>query len=100
VLFFWGVNIFALIPCQTTYVQRYVDKAYLGRTFALLDQATFVPEILGAMLVTAIGTRVRAADVLTLAGLLYLAVVVSSLGTSGSRLLRRRGTAPVEAALE
>jgi MFS family permease len=90
ILFLWGINIFAMIPCQNSYLHSHVDKQYMGRTFALLDLATFAPEIAGAGIVALIGSRVSAAQAVTAAAALYLCVVLLSLPSRGARVLRQR----------
>ncbi|GEM_PF-580755 len=94
ILFFWGINVFTLIPCYLSYLHTYARKDYLGRTFALFDQASFAPEVLGAALVVALGANVPAQPLLTWAGVIYLAIVATTFWTSGARVLRsRRGVA-------
>ncbi|HVE81931.1 MAG TPA: MFS transporter [Myxococcales bacterium] len=94
VLFVWGVVIFAVIPNQQTYLQTYVDRDYLGRAFALLDQSTMLPQVLGAGVVALIGGRLSSPLIITGAAVMYLVVAALVVPTRGGRLLRSRRPAP------
>lgn len=96
-LFLWGVEVFALIPCYMSYVHVYAQKKFMARTFALFDQSMYVPQIMSAVLVTAIARRVTAQTLLTIAGLTYVVLLALMSLTAGARLLRsRRGQPPAE----
>ena len=86
----WGALILAAIPCQQTYVHVYANAAYHGRTFAVLDQAMFLPQIVGAVLIAMIGNRFSAQAILFAVALGYVLVVVATWRTPGARLLRAR----------
>jgi MFS family permease len=90
ILFVWGVIIFAVIPNQHTYLQTTVDPEYLGRTFALLDQCTMLPQILGASVVMLVGGSLSAPLIITGAAMMYLLVAALALPSRGGRLLRRK----------
>lgn len=89
-LFLWGVNVFAMIPCYTSYLHTYARREYMGRTFALFDQSTYAPQILAAILVAVLGNRLPTQNFLTGAGAGYLLIVLLTFGTAGARLLRSR----------
>jgi predicted MFS family arabinose efflux permease len=93
-LFLWGVDVFALIPCYTSYLHIYSRKDHMGRTFALFDQSAYVPQIIAAAVVTFLGNRLPTQNILTTVGLGYLLIMLGTLGTHGSRLLRVRNGRP------
>jgi len=99
VLFVWGVIIFAVLPNQSTYLQAHVDREYLGRTFALLDQCTMLPQVVGAGVVILLGGSLSSPLIITGASLMYLLVAALSLSTRGGRLMRSRRPAPPAARL-
>lgn len=89
-LFVWGLVVFALIPCYTSYLHTYAKKEFMGRTFALFDQTSYSPQILAALLIAVFGARLPVVLILTLAGLSYLGIVLTTLPSEGGRLLRSR----------
>lgn len=89
-LFVWGLVVFALIPCYTSYLHTYAKKEFMGRTFALFDQTSYSPQILAALLIAVFGSRLPVVLILTLAGLSYLGIVLTTLPSEGGRLLRSR----------
>jgi len=94
-LVIWGIEVFALIPCYTSYLHTYAKKEFMGRTFALFDQAVYVPQILSAMLVVAVGNKLPTQAILTTAGLCYFAIIASTLWSRGARrLMQNDGRVP------
>jgi predicted MFS family arabinose efflux permease len=94
-LVIWGIEDFALIPCYTSYLHTYAKKEFMGRTFALFDQAVYVPQILSAMLVVAVGSKLPTQAILTTAGLCYFAIIASTLWSRGARrLMQNDGRVP------
>lgn len=94
VLSLWGLIVFAMMPCYTSYVQTFAHPSFLGRTFGLLDQASYAPQILGALLVILFGNQLPTVAIFTVAGLGYLGVVLLTLPTRGARLLAARRLPP------
>lgn len=86
----WGIEVMALIPCYTSYLHLYARKEFMGRTFALFDQATYVPQILSAGVVVLLGASLPAQTILTAAGICYTAILLCTLRTRGARLLWNR----------
>jgi MFS family permease len=97
-IFFWGIVMFALMPCYMSYLHTYARKEFMGRTFALFDQTNYAPQIIAGVCITILGNRLPVALLLTGTGLAYLLVVVLTLPSHGGRLLRHRTAADVEAA--
>lgn len=97
-LFVWGLVVFALIPCYTSYLHTYAKKDFMGRTFALFDQTNYSPQIVAASLVAALGDRLPVVMILTVSGVCYLAIVLLTLPSAGGRLLRNRAGATHAAA--
>lgn len=89
-LFVWGVVIFTMIPCYLSYLHTYSKKEFIGRTFALFDQAHFGPQILGAAIVAMFGGAIPTQKILTIAGVVYLVVVALTWPSSHAKLLRSR----------
>jgi hypothetical protein len=89
-IFVWGIVVFALIPCYTSYLHTYARREFMGRTFALFDQTGYVPQIIAAAIITMLGNRLPVVLILTCAGIAYLAIVVITLPSRGGRLLRER----------
>jgi predicted MFS family arabinose efflux permease len=92
-LFAWGIVMFAMIPCYTSYLHIYARKEFMGRTFGLFDQTGYLPQIAAAALITALGDRLPVVLILTCAGALYLGIVLLTLPSRGGRLLRGRSGA-------
>lgn len=93
-LFFWGVNIFTMIPCYMSYIHTYADKLFQGRTFALFDQSAYSVHVAGAVVIMAIGDRFAARSIVTTAGALYVIIFLLAVSTPGGRLLRSRRGEP------
>jgi predicted MFS family arabinose efflux permease len=93
----WGAFVFALIPCEHTYLHARTNPALMARTFALMDQAMYATQIVGGLVVIAVGNKVRPSTLVTTAALVYVAVVAASWRSQGSRLVRsvRRLNEPV-----
>lgn len=89
-LFVWGIVVFALIPCYTSYLHTFAKREFMGRTFALFDQTSYLPQILAAGLITALGERLPVVTLLTGAGILYIAIVLLTIPSTGGRMLRSR----------
>lgn len=87
----WGAFVFALIPCEHTYLHARTNPVLMARTFALMDQAMYATQIVGMLVVIAVGNRVRPQALVTAAALLYLAVVAASWRSHGARLVRGLG---------
>jgi predicted MFS family arabinose efflux permease len=87
----WGAFVFALIPCEHTYLHARTNPALMARTFALMDQAMYATQIVGMLVVIAVGNSVRPQALVTAAALLYLAIVAASWRRSGARLVRGLG---------
>jgi len=90
VLFVWGINVFMMIPCYLSYVHTYAKPEFMGRTFALFDQSIFMPQIVGAGIVAALGNEIPTQNILTTAGVIYLVIVLLMSRRDGARLLRSR----------
>lgn len=86
-LVLWGVEVFALIPCYTSYLHTYAKKEFMGRTFALFDQAVYIPQILSAFVVVLLGSRLPTQGILTTAGICYFTIIFASMWTLGARTL-------------
>lgn len=89
-LFAWGIVTFALIPCYTSYLHIYGRREFMGRTFALFDQTGYLPQIVSATIITILGDRLPVVLILSCAGAAYLVIVLISLPSRGSLLLRTR----------
>lgn len=106
ILFIWGVAVFTMFPCYMSYLHTYAKKEYMGRTFGLMDQATFMMQTAAAAIIFWIGDDFPAQRILLYAstGFLFLMLVMQT--RPGMRLLRsRRGgegedaAAPTEAGM-
>lgn len=96
-LVLWGVEVFALIPCYTSYLHTYAKKEFMGRTFALFDQAVYVPQILSAMVVVVLGSKIPTQGILTTAGICYFSIIFLSMWTQGARtLMENDGHVPAQ----
>jgi MFS family permease len=84
----WGMFVFALIPCQHTYLHRRVPDRYMARSFAAIDQAFEGAHIIGSGLVVLLGSRMSPARLVATAATVYLAVVALSALGRGGRALR------------
>jgi predicted MFS family arabinose efflux permease len=87
----WGAFVFALIPCEHTYLHAQTSPALMARTFALMDQAMYATQIVGGVIVIAVGNAVRPSTLVTVVAVFYLAVVVARWRSSGARLVRSVG---------
>ena len=90
VLFFWGINVFVLIPCYMSYIHSYARPEFMGRTFSLFDLTSYGAQILGAGVIAVIGNLLPAQNLLTFAGIFYLIIVAATFRRPGARLLRSR----------
>ena len=90
VLFFWGINVFVLIPCYMSYIHSYAKPEFMGRTFSLFDLTSYGAQILGAGVVVVIGNFLPVQNLLTFAGIFYLIIVAVTFRRPGARLLRSR----------
>lgn len=96
-LVLWGVEVFSLIPCYTSYLHIYAKKEFMGRTFALFDQAVYIPQILSAFVVVALGSKLPTQGILTTAGICYFTIIFASLWTLGARtLMAHSGHVPAQ----
>jgi len=96
-LVLWGVEVFSLIPCYTSYLHTYAKKEFMGRTFALFDQAVYVPQILSAMVVVVLGSKIPTQGILTTAGICYFSIIFLSMWTQGARtLMENDGHVPAQ----
>lgn len=86
-LVIWGIEVFALIPCYTSYLHTYARREYMGRTFALFDQAVYAPQILSATLIVALGSKLPTQAILTAAGLCYFTIIFATMWSQGARKL-------------
>jgi predicted MFS family arabinose efflux permease len=94
-LVLWGIEVFALIPCYTSYLHTYAKRELMGRTFALFDQAVYVPQIASALVVVSLGNRLPTQALLTGAGICYFTIIASTLWSQGARrLIERSGQVP------
>jgi predicted MFS family arabinose efflux permease len=84
----WGAVVFALISCEHTYLHARTSPALMARTFALMDQAMYATQLIGALVVIAVGNRVRPSSLVTAAAVVYLAIVAASWRSAGARLVR------------
>jgi len=96
-LVLWGIEVFALIPCYTSYLHTYARKEFMGRTFALFDQAVYVPQILSAVIVVVWGNRLPTQALLTVAGVVYFSILLLTLWSRGARKLMASGSSAVPA---
>ncbi len=94
IMFVWGIAVFMLVPCQSTYVQRFAEPDFVAPTFALLDQAASFAELMAALFVTMIARLLSPQTLLTVAAASYLAVTVWSWRAVGGRLMQSRPFAP------
>lgn len=94
-LVLWGIEVFALIPCYTSYLHTYARRDYMGRTFALFDQAVYAPQILSATLIVVLGSKLQTQAILTTAGLCYFTIIAATMWSRGARkLMANDGHAP------
>lgn len=101
ILFVWGVAIFTMFPCYMSYLHTYAQKEYMGRTFALMDQASFMPHSLGAVIVWTLADRISAQQLLTSTAAFYFVLMLIMQNLKGMKLLRsRRGESHVDARAE
>lgn len=89
-LFVWGMVVFAQIPCYTSYFHTYAKKEFMGRTFALFDQTSYLPQVLAAGLITTLGEQLPVVKLLIAAGVVYVAIMLLTLPSAGGRMLRHR----------
>lgn len=90
ILFIWGVAIFTMFPCYMSYLHTYARKEYMGRTFALMDQATFMPHSVAAVLVWTLADRFSAQLLLTATAVFYFVLMLIMQNLKGMKLLRSR----------
>jgi MFS family permease len=90
ILFVWGVAIFTMFPCYMSYLHTYARKDFLGRTFALMDQATYMPHTIAAGLVWGVAGDVSTQKLLTVTALAYFVMMLFMQALPGMRLLRSR----------
>ncbi len=86
-LVIWGIEVFALIPCYTSYLHTYARREYMGRTFALFDQAVYGPQILSGLVVVLLGNKLPTQAILTTAGLCYFTIIAATMWSQGARKL-------------
>ncbi len=86
-LVIWGIEVFALIPCYTSYLHTYARREYMGRTFALFDQAVYGPQILSGMVIVLLGNKLPTQAILTTAGLCYFTIIAATMWSKGARKL-------------
>lgn len=99
ILFIWGVAVFTMFPCYMSYLHTYAKKEFVGRTFGLMDQATFMMQSVAAGIILWIGDEVAAQRILTMTAAGFFALMLFMQTRSGMRLLRaRRGGEPVSPA--
>lgn len=90
VMFLWGVVVFALVTCQTTYVQRFVSRELLSSAFAMLEQAGNASQLLAALVVVLLAPVAAPQGLLAAAALAYLAVALFTWLSPGGRLILAR----------
>lgn len=90
IMFAWGIAVFMLVPCQSTYVQRFAEPNSVAPTFAVLDQAASIAELMAALFVTMIARLLAPQTLLTIAAAAYLAVTLWSWRSVGGRLMQSR----------
>jgi MFS family permease len=90
ILFVWGVAVFTMFPCYMSYLHTYAKKEFMGRTFGLMDQATFMMQTVAAGIILWIGDEVAAQRILTVAAAGYFVLMLFMQTRSGMRLLRSR----------
>jgi hypothetical protein len=94
ILFVWGVAIFTMFPCYMSYLHTYARKDFLGRTFALMDQATYMPHTVAAAAGVGGGGGCVHAAASDGDGVGYLGVMLFMQTLPGMRLLRSRREKP------
>jgi predicted MFS family arabinose efflux permease len=93
VMFLWGVVVFALVTCQTTYVQRFASRELLSSAFAMLDQAGNAAQLVAALVVVVAAPVAAPQGLIAAAALAYLVVALLSWLSPGGRLILRRESA-------
>ncbi len=88
----WGLNEFAIVPCQTSYIHQFAKKELMGRTFALFEFAENLPQIIAALIISVIGNRLPSQSILTTASVGYVvAIGLAMCSRSGRLVSSRRG---------
>lgn len=93
VMFLWGVVVFVLVTCQTTYVQRFTPRELMPSAFALLEQTATAAQLLAAATVVVLAPVAAPRPVLAAVAVGYFAVALVSWFSPGGRLIRTRGAA-------
>jgi predicted MFS family arabinose efflux permease len=88
IMLFWGLNEFAVLPCYMSYVHLRTEPETMGRTFAVFGQAEYMPQVFAAALVGVVGSRLPVQQILAITSIAYLALLVLTLPSQGSRALR------------
>ena len=76
----WGANNYAFLPCQANLVHTRVDPARQPAVFALLDNASFLPQLLVAASIVAVLGDLSPTRLLQAGGLFYCGSFVLVLG--------------------
>lgn len=88
ILFFWGIAVSLIAVTSHSILQTKVAEAYLGRVFALVNQAENLAMLLAMSVAMGLGSALSSQLIFLAAGLLYLsAVAMSSLSAGGRALL-------------
>lgn len=90
ILFIWGVAVFTMFPCYMSYLHTYAKKEFMGRTFGLMDQATFMMQTAAAAIIFWVGDEYPAQRILIAASTGFLALMLVMQTLPGMRLLRSR----------
>lgn len=98
ILFVWGVAVFTMFPCYMSYLHTYAKKEFLGRTFGLIDQASFMPQTVAAAIIAVVGDEISAQRLLTSTAVGFFILMLVMQSRPGMRLLRARRGDPEAAA--
>jgi MFS family permease len=85
----WGVLVAWIVVPYNAMVQELVDRDYLGRIFAVARQTEGLALLLAMACAIVLSRQLSAERIFTIAGLLYLLMVATSILTEGGRQLLR-----------
>jgi hypothetical protein len=87
----WGVEVFALIPCYTSYLHTYAKKRAHGSHLRLVRSGgVHAADPASAMVVVCWASKLPTQAILTTAGLCYFTIIASTLWSQGARRLIKR----------
>ena len=87
ILFFWGIAVSLIAVSAYSILQTRVEEAYLGRVFALVNQAENLAMLLAMGVAMALGSVLSSQLIFLAAGVLYLSTVALTSLTRNGRAL-------------